>query len=166
MTLRDDLNHALQTLADANSGISLTELDDDGQAQLTVTVPAALTKLHDNQLVIDVRLAASDDDDAFTLSTPLLAITSFPPEAKLMESMLRLNFDDSLRGRVSMAIADAGEIDVLVGMCHWTLDSITPDQFAQLYKRYLMGVIDLIDELNEQSRGLRSVRQLHEGRPD
>lgn len=164
MTLRDDLNHALKTLADANSGISLTELDDDGQAQLTISVPATLTQLHDNQLVIDVRLA--DSNDAFTLSTPLLAITSFPPESKLMEAVLRLNFDDSLMGRVSMAIADVGEMDVLVGMSHWTLDSITPQQFAQFYKRYLMGVIDLIDELNEQSRGLRSLRQLHKGRSD
>lgn len=157
MALRDDMNAGLAELAKTVK-FSVPQPDNAGNCRLEVPVPAALIELHENQLLIDIRLAP--DGSGFTLSSPVALIQTMP-RATFWETLLRQQY---VHTPLSIAIADMGEQDVLMGMQRWPVDSITPAQFTKLYGRYLPATFDLIDRVNQMSAQSAGVRPLHKGR--
>lgn len=162
MPLRDDLDRVLSDFG-PEIRYEIAPINDDGMTRFIVKVPPVLTVLHDHQLVIDVRLASTDD--AFTLSTPIVALER-QPNAGFYEALLRLQADDSAMGRVGVAISDAGGYDVVQAQTHWMLESIDNGQFHALYRAFFTGLVGLIDEVVDMARQTRNVLTIHPGRAE
>jgi hypothetical protein len=160
MALRDNLNTALAEFRQKVK-FPVEQLNEQGLCRLIVPIPAALIQLHDNQLMIDLRMA--QNGGSFAMYSPVAGIQNLP-KAVFWESLLRRKFQDVAQAGISIAIADIGEQDVIVGMYHWLTDSITPAQFAKLYPNYLAATFDLIDEVNQMIVQTPGMRLLHKGR--
>lgn len=162
MALREDLNAVLAGFG-PEIRYEIPPVNDEGMSRFVVKVPPELTVLHDHQLVVDVRLA--ETDDAFTLSSPVAALEQ-TPDAGFFEALMRLQAEDSTMGRIGLALYDTGDYDVIQAQVHWVLETIDGDQFRALYRAFFMGIVNLIDEVADMARQTRRVVPIHPGRGD
>lgn len=161
MSLQEDINKGL--IAISRSPDKALKLDNEGRVVIPVPMPANLIKLEGG--VLNVEVVISDTESFFTMATPL-AFLSKTPSAGFLEALFyRQAYADQVSA-ASFAISTHGERDTLMGVYHWMLESITAEQFSELFQSFVAASFDLIDEVKESSKKDRAVRPIHKGRPD
>lgn len=157
MSLKESLNAALTAFGNEQNNQTKT-LDEDNWASLTFAIPPQVIALTNAQLRIDVALAESGN--FFTLLTPLAALTS-KPKLDFYEILLsRQSFADQTKG-LSYALEPRNQAVVLLGVYHWTLDSITPEQFRSLVKNFTTGAFELIRQVAEIAKNEPNLKTVH-----
>lgn len=141
MTLKDDLNNALQALAEEAPNLPVVSLDEQQRCQLAVPIPAELQPLQDQQLVLEIQLAKSGQ--GFSLSTPVAAIAVEASDDLYKTLLSRQTYFDQMGG-LSWAIAPQTDHDLLAITYHWLLENISEQEFHQLYQRFLRAALALI----------------------
>ena len=159
MPLREDVNGALEAMSTPNAPSKLA-LDDTGRCAITIPFPGDITQLAEGVLRVAVEI--SKTGRFFTLSTPIAAVDQNTGSEFFRALLYRQFYADQVSG-ASFAIG--GSEDVLVAVNHWALDSITTDQFAELFKGFVSASLDLIDEVGEMVQRERRVKPIHKGRP-
>ncbi|MBN2005978.1 MAG: type III secretion system chaperone [Anaerolineae bacterium] len=159
MSLHEDINAGLALVS--RSGASPLTLDASGWIGVPVPMPPAVIQLQNGQLVVEVQVAATGD--FFKLTTPL-AVCKSTPGAPFLEALLQRQFTSDHVSGASFALAATGDADVLVAVYHWMLDTITPEQFKSLFKRFVAAAFDLIDEVNAMVQREPKVKPIHLGR--
>lgn len=144
MALKDDLNAALAALNGKTQ-----PLDENGWSQVIVPVPAALAKLTNEQLIIEVVLARTGK--YFTLLTPL-AVLKERPAAAFLEALLYRQFSADQVKAAGFGLSAGGDHDRLVALSHWPLAEITPPQFSRLFQNFVAASLGLIKEVNDMAR--------------
>ena len=159
MTLYEDVNAGLSMVSRSKS--SPLVLDASGWCGVPVPMPSSVIRLHDGQMLVEVQISATGD--FFKLTSPLAACKS-TPSAEFLEALLRRQFTSDHVSAASFALAVTGDTDVLVATYHWMLDTITPEQFKSLFKKFVSAVFDLIDEINDMAQHESKVKPIHAGR--
>lgn len=161
MSLRDDVNAGLAAVSRASAPQPLV-LDDAGWCGIPVPMPPSVIELADGQIMLEVQI--SKTQDFFTFSSPLAVVKS-TPSARFSEALLRRQFYADHVSGAGFALAVVGDEDLLVSVYHWMLDSITPEQFRALFKKFIGAVFDHVEEINTMARREFKVKPIHKGRP-
>jgi hypothetical protein len=144
MRIVDDLKRGLSAIADRNYDIQ-NQLKDRGWGNILIPFAAAPVKLHKDELNIQIRVASSGQ--FFSLHSPLAIVTHELESAPLLH-LLRRQFDADQLGAASFAIQDMNDIDVLVGVQHWPLHTISEAQFIDLIETFIQATFTMLKEVN------------------
>ena len=159
MPLKEDVNAALEAMSRPDASSKLT-LDDAGRCTVPVPMPPEIAELTGGALMINVEMSGTGR--YFTLSSPIATVDLKTGSEFLRALLYRQFYADQVSG-ASFAIG--GREDILVSVYHWALDSVSPDDFAELFKGFISASLDLIDEVGNMARRERRVKPLHKGRP-
>lgn len=159
MSLHENINAGLALVS--GSGASPLTLDKTGWCGVPVPMPSSVIQLQNGQLLVEVQVAATGD--FFKLASPL-AVCKDTPGAPFLEALLRRQATSDHVSGASFALAVTGDADVLTAVYHWMLDTITPEQFKSLFKRFVAATFDLIDEINDMAQHESKVKPIHKGR--
>ncbi len=157
MSLRDEINRGLREISDGKKTLSL---DEQGRCTIPVPMPPSVVKLNEGRLVVTVELARSEQ--YVSLSTPLAEITGEPGEEFYRALLYRQRFADQTSG-VGFALDLEGENDRVVGIYHWMLQSIAPEEFSALFQSFVGGALGLIEELKAMAQQTQGIHPLHPG---
>lgn len=158
MTLRQDIHAGLNELSQADASTSLV-LDDERRCIIPVPIPPTVMALQDNQLVIEVVL--SKTERFFSLLTPLAVIDGHLSQVCLESLFYRQFYADQVTAS-SFALAVANDDDILAGVYHWMLDTITPAQFRQLFQKFILAIFDLIGEVHDLAQQEPNLHPVHQ----
>jgi hypothetical protein len=158
MSLREELNSAIAAL-DA-SYEPKAQLDAAGRYAVLLPLPSAVIELREGRLPIEVAL--SKTGNYFSLLSPLAVIDDQATRGFCEALLHRQFYADQVAG-ISFAINVLNDDDILMAVYHWMLPSISADQFAALFKRFVTAVIEAIGELNTMARQSPGVTPFHEG---
>ncbi len=161
MSLFQDVNAGLAAVSNPAADEPL-KLDSSNWCGITIPMPPSVIRLADGQLLVEVTMPRTLD--SFTFSSAL-AILKDTPHQKFLEALLMRQFYAEQTSGANFAIAVTGDENVLVAVYHWTLDSITPEQFKALFKQFVSAVFDQIEEIKEMARQESKVKPIHKGRP-
>ncbi len=157
MSLREDINIGLKAISNPNSTNKL-ELDKDDNCFISIPLPPSVVKLADDKLMISVKISPSES--FFSLLSPL-AIIKKTLSAEFLEALFYRQFYAEQVSGVSLSIN--AEQMTLVAVYHWMLDSITPDDFRLLFKKFISAVLELIDEINDMAQCEKNIKPIHKG---
>ncbi len=162
MTLKDNLNTGLGRVSSPGASEPFV-LDENGICVLPVPMPPTLVRLADNRLMVRVEMAPTGN--LFSLMTPLAVVGKTASTEFYKTLFYRQRRAEQVVG-LSMALQSEDEKqDILVATYHWMLDAITPEEFAELFKKFTFGALVLIQEIVEMARRESAVKSLHKGRP-
>ena len=162
MPLRDDINAGLARVSAADATEPFV-LDDSGRCVLPVPMPPTLVRLADQRLLVHVELAATGN--LFTLTTPLGVVGNGTSTEFFRALFYRQRRAEQVMG-LSLALQPESEKQsILVATYHWVLDAISPEEFAELFKKFTFGALLLIQEIVQMAQRESAVKSLHKGRP-
>ncbi len=155
-SLENDINQGL-ALVMANAGPN-TVLDAHGEFVIPVPIPPGVATLPDKRLLIAVRLSRTRKQ--FSLHATLGHFRSLPDAASL-EALLQRNHYAEPNAGVVYSISPSD--NALVATCHWPFGRITPEQFSMLVTKFSLGVLRMLRETHEMSRGTSELVPLATG---
>lgn len=159
MPLEADLNQGLAELQQRTQ-LDELKLDHSGWCRIEVPIPAQLRVLHEGRLVIEVQLSKAGN--FFSLYTPV-AVAVSEAGKQLGQTLLYRQFYAGQVAGASFALSTTDDNDVLVAIYHWMLDSISPAQFMQLYQRFIVAALQLIEEVNTLAHSIPDLHPVHSG---
>lgn len=145
MALKDDLNKALYVFGPTQKQF---QLDEKGRCSIIMR-PKTDEKLP-QYLIPPIEVVLSPTGRYFTLTSPLAILKSEPSTGLCQWVMHRQFYAEHVSG-LSIAIALVGADDLLMAIYHWILETITPDQFSELYRKFLHAIILLTQEIQSIS---------------
>ncbi len=161
MTLKEDVNAGLAKLS-APGSTEPFALDKKGVCAIPVPMPATVVEMADNRLMVRVELAPTES--LFSLSTPLAIIKGTPKSEFFRTLLYRQRYADQVAGASLAVQAEDEEQEALIAIYHWLLGAITPDEFAALFKQFIMAAITLVEEISQMARREEAVKPVHKGR--
>ena len=155
MSLRDDVDAALASMASAGSATRLS-LDAAGTCRITMPMPASVVTLTDGRLVVDVRL--SPTERFVSLASPLAGVSSGVGSDTWAALLRRQHVADQVGG-AGLALDD--EHGLVEAVDHWPLPTITPDAWAGWFDAFVAAVFQLIDEVRAVGRQDAALQPVH-----
>lgn len=143
MTLISDIQAGIAALQPHHFDIT-ERLADGGFAVILIPFPKAPVKLPNDELSIQIRLAAGGR--FFTMFTAL-ALVDGPIEASVYQHLLRRNYFADQVGAASYALMSMDEEDGLVAAIHWPFNHIEPAPFTGLFQNLIEAKFMMLKEL-------------------
>jgi hypothetical protein len=93
-----------------------------------------------------------------------LAVVEGTPKSEFFRTLLyRQHYADEVGGACLALQTEGEDLDVLSATYHWLLGAITPDEFAVLFKQFIMAAIVLVEEIGQMASREEAVKPVHKG---